>query len=1172
MKKNILIVFVLFFINLNAQVIRPYFNTISIENGLPEGVVVSSFQDKLGYLWLGTQNGLVRYDGYTTKLYSIPDDDGKPIKSPSIISLFEDKYGVLWIFPRDKGFYIYDRKKDLFRRPRVGNRIINIGYSIDSRKEVYDKKNEIGWSLIYNLDERIWSVESLDMLNGTVDLFTAKSKGRNLIPSGKKVADIIIDVSGNTWLALDNTLSLYNRTSKSFKPYFMLPASMNNSLFNYLTQDPINKDLLWISTYLQDDKRDVNKVKLIRLNIKTKEYKTYDHIVSDPYSIAGTCTEVHIDSKKRIFFYNDYGISMYNRKNDKFINFHLKVPGLSTTEPLIITSIASDNEDNLWIGGMFKGLFFLNTKTAVATFYAHTDEAGSLPDFFNGINKIFFDRSGVLWVSMPYEGISWLDPKRSFFNPIKINAPINKEDKITSTITNRIKGIHSDSTFFVSANKNIFIWNPTTNIFKSINLGAGKKVSIRNAIIDKQGLIWLASQEDGLFCYNPITKKIKNYRNDPKDNFSIISNDLSVIKEDSIGILWIGTSNDGLNSFNKKTEKFTRYPFINNDGNTKANNVLDDGRVHSLLCDKDGIVWIGTNLGSLNKFDTKKGKFTSYLDNKEGFYCIYSIFEDSHKRLWLGSYLSGLFLFNKNSGFIKHFTEKEGLSSNDVRGITEDKKGNIWMATSHGLSKLNAESNQITNYTTINGLPVVETLGIYRRSDGLFYVPIKNGVIPFDPDNIAENKMPPEVVIESIKYYFADKTTKSRDTVLFTEGRKQLSLKYDENKVSFQYVALHFSNASLNQYAYQLEGYDTEWIPAGTQRSVTYTNLSPGDYTFKVKASNSDGIWNEKWTRFSFTILPPWWKTWWAYTLYFLVFIVSIPSYIAYRSRMLKRENTILEEKVTIRTNQLTKSIEDLKTTQNQLIQSEKMASLGELTAGIAHEIQNPLNFVNNFSEVSNELLDEMNEEIVKGDFEEVKSIASDIKKNLEKINYHGKRADSIVKGMLQHSRVSSGQKEPTDINVLADEYLRLAYHGLRAKDKKFNTELDMHFDENLPKIVVIPQDIGRVLLNLFTNAFYATHQKQLALNGAYKPVVSVKTELKDKGIEIRVKDNGIGIPEAIKDKIMQPFFTTKPSGEGTGLGLSLSYDIVVKGHGGAIAIDSRENDYTVFTIFLPIE
>ncbi|WP_310007781.1 ATP-binding protein [Flavobacterium granuli] len=267
---------------------------------------------------------------------------------------------------------------------------------------------------------------------------------------------------------------------------------------------------------------------------------------------------------------------------------------------------------------------------------------------------------------------------------------------------------------------------------------------------------------------------------------------------------------------------------------------------------------------------------------------------------------------------------------------------------------------------------------------------------------------------------------------------------------------------------------------------------------------------------------------------------------------------------------ELQKALDKLKATQAQLIQSEKMASLGELTAGIAHEIQNPLNFVNNFSEVSSELLEEMNEEIEKGDFEEVKNIAADIKQNLEKINHHGKRADSIVKGMLQHSRASSGQKEPTDINALADEYLRLAYHGLRAKDKSFNTELETNFDTNLPKAKVIPQDIGRVLLNLFTNAFYTTHQKQKTSSIEYKPLVSVTTSFNENRVEIVVKDNGSGIPKAIKNKIMQPFFTTKPTGEGTGLGLSLSYDIV-KAHDGELKVETIEGEGSTFIISLPL-
>ena len=267
----------------------------------------------------------------------------------------------------------------------------------------------------------------------------------------------------------------------------------------------------------------------------------------------------------------------------------------------------------------------------------------------------------------------------------------------------------------------------------------------------------------------------------------------------------------------------------------------------------------------------------------------------------------------------------------------------------------------------------------------------------------------------------------------------------------------------------------------------------------------------------------------------------------------------------------LQKTLDELKATQAQLIQSEKMASLGELTAGIAHEIQNPLNFVNNFSEVSNELLEEMTEQLEKGNANEAKAIANEVKMSLEKINLHGKRADGIVKSMLQHSRISNNKKEPTDINVLADEYLRLAYHGMRAKDKSFNAALKTEFDENIGLIKIVSQDIGRVILNLITNAFYAVMEKKKLQPEGYEPTVTVSTRKIDSKIMVKVKDNGTGIPQKALDKIFQPFFTTKPTGQGTGLGLSLSYDIVTKGHGGELKVETMEGEYTEFIIILPV-
>ncbi|GGH27819.1 hypothetical protein GCM10007423_13910 [Dyadobacter endophyticus] len=286
-------------------------------------------------------------------------------------------------------------------------------------------------------------------------------------------------------------------------------------------------------------------------------------------------------------------------------------------------------------------------------------------------------------------------------------------------------------------------------------------------------------------------------------------------------------------------------------------------------------------------------------------------------------------------------------------------------------------------------------------------------------------------------------------------------------------------------------------------------------------------------------------------------------------------------QELTQQKEELQKAIEELKATQNQLIQSEKMASLGELTAGIAHEIQNPLNFVNNFSEVSVELCQELEEEIDKtgiddNDKDYIKGIISDLSQNQQKITHHGKRADSIVKGMLQHSRASSGEKESVEVNALADEYMRLAYHGLRAKDKEFNAALVTDFDPTIGTVNVLPQDLGRVFLNLFTNAFYAVAEKKRKLTeagqlGDYKPEVKISTKKFDNKLYIRVSDNGTGMPEHVKAKIFQPFFTTKPTGQGTGLGLSMSYDIITNGHGGVLEVDSLEGEKTEFRITLPI-
>ncbi|MGB5435104.1 MAG: ATP-binding protein, partial [Maribacter sp.] len=490
------------------------------------------------------------------------------------------------------------------------------------------------------------------------------------------------------------------------------------------------------------------------------------------------------------------------------------------------------------------------------------------------------------------------------------------------------------------------------------------------------------------------------------------------------------------------------------------------------------------------------------------------------------------------------------------------------------------QTEQFSNYSVADGIQgQLFADGQYlKTSDGHFIFGGSNGLTIFRPEDVNKNSTPPKVFLTDLKLF--NKSVVPGEHSLLKRpiyDTEEIILAHNQNNIAIGFSALHYANPSKNKYLYTLENYDNEWREGTSRQDAFYPNLEPGRYVFRVKAANNNGVWNEKGAVLHIIVTPPWWYTSWSYAAYALLFMCGV--YGAnrfFRNRVIVNERKKTQARELAQAKEIEKayhkleeSHETLKATQSQLIQSEKMASLGELTAGIAHEIQNPLNFVNNFSEVSNELIDEMNEEIENGDLDEAKAIANDIKQNLEKINHHGKRADAIVKGMLQHSRSSSGVKEPTDINALADEYLRLAYHGLRAKDKSFNATMNTDFDESIGKINVVPQDIGRVVLNLITNAFYAVNEKKQKDNN-FKPMVAVSTKKIGNQIRISVSDNGDGIPDKVKEKIFQPFFTTKPTGQGTGLGLSMSYDIITKGHGGELKVETKEGEGTTFIIQFP--
>ena len=547
-------------------------------------------------------------------------------------------------------------------------------------------------------------------------------------------------------------------------------------------------------------------------------------------------------------------------------------------------------------------------------------------------------------------------------------------------------------------------------------------------------------------------------------------------------------------------------------------------------------------------------------------------FNKTDQTYWLNTE-NNLLHLSKDFRLIHSYSTNDGFPEVEIGRVIPDNNGNIWFATNHSIHHLDTKTGRITVLTEKDGFQpngFFPGLWLGKTAAGDLYLPsgeFGKGFTRIIPGNYINT--PPEVYIQSLKV-----NEQPFPISRFINNQHEISLRYFENTITVETINVDFYSKGKGKFRYKL-GESADWVYP-PNNIIFYNNLSPGNYDLIMQASNENGFFGPDIT-LHIHIKPPWWQTWWAYSLFAVALASLLWAFIQYRSRALKAKNIQLEEKVVHRTKELKHSLEELKETQTQLIQREKMASLGELTAGIAHEIQNPLNFVNNFSDLNSELIAEMKEELSRGNFEEAKVIANDLQINEKKINHHGKRADAIVKGMLQHSRASTGVKESTDVNALADEYVRLSYHGMRAKDKDFNASMETNFDSQSGKINIIPQDIGRVLLNIYNNAFYAVNAKQKLQGESFKPTVSVSTHLlsspdgSPETVEIRIRDNGMGIPQKVIDKIFQPFFTTKPTGEGTGLGLSLSYDIITKMHGGQLMVDTRDGEYAEFIIRLPI-
>jgi ligand-binding sensor domain-containing protein/signal transduction histidine kinase len=1027
------------------------------------------------------------------------------------------------------------------------------------------------------------------------------------------VQAIICDVNGNIWIGTNAGVSRLDLASGTFVNYHHIPgdsSSLGDNVVYSLTEDHLG--YLWMGTNKGVD----------RLDKKTGKFSHFFSIASDPSTLTGGLAFIVFKDKQGCIWVGtgdvlkknskEGGLNRYNRSSNTFTRYiHNDNDSLSLTDNRV-RSIFEDSKGNFWIGTAGDGLHVMDRSTGTFTRYHYTPSGpGKLSrppvkqfvawdDFVSFISE---DASGVIWIGTG-NGMNRYDPKTgiaSYYSPEE-NNPVNDLENIFWCSTSSLDGV-------------LWIGTPSTSLYKIdilhsnlpyYSLGVQTN-SIYQAL---PGEYWAGTWGEGLWLCDSVGKPKKKFLHNPQKPKSISNNQVSMVRKDTDGKLWIGTA-DGLNSFDRNTEEFISYK---NDPNNR--NSLSDNSVNYVYEDRQKRVWVGTQSGGLNLFDRKTGTFTRYthIEGEPGSLSgsfLSSICEDSKGHLLVGTWNNdGLNRMDQRTGKFMHY-----LKGTSINYLHKDHNGTVWVATPGLLYYYDINSdkmvpfviqqtgNNIRNALSIiedakNNLWICSRKGIIRLDekrqkasifgegygvkDNIFDVgdgmlgPEGNvifcdqvGYYSFKPEDIIINPNAPELQLE---FVLQDKGGINQFESLpgkLIQDSTHIQLRHTQNFFSFRFHIVDYTNRQ-NDFLYKLENYDRDWRKGNSEMFASYFNVLPGKYTFQMKVINSDGLTAEK--SILVIINPPWWKTWWAYALYAILSVSAVVAVTYYRSRRLRHEKQVLEEKVSERTAELNHSLQQLKLTQVQLIQSEKMASLGELTAGIAHEIQNPLNFVNNFSELNKELIEELKGETDKDlnlrSNEVEGSLIRDIELNLDKVLHHGKRADAIVKGMLQHSRTSIGVKEPTNINVLAGEYLRLAYHGFRAKDKQFNVDIKTDFDETVGNINIVPQDIGRVLLNMYNNAFYALTSPNIVNGTTHSPSVKVSTKRTGEIVEIRVADNGPGIPQKIVDKIFQPFFTTKPTGQGTGLGLSLSYDII-KAHGGEIKVQTKECEGSVFIIQL---
>ncbi len=1126
MKKVLIIPFlaiVFFSTILRGQQKNYLIERISLEQGLSQSAVNTIYQDKKGFLWFGTQDGLNRYDGYHFTVYKSEPGNENSLSNNWISALYEDAEGNMWIGTLGGGL-----------------------------NKLSDQKVE------YYLHDPA-DAQSL---------------------SGDNVTSVHGDSLGRIWVGTqDNGVSVLDPKTGKFIVFKNDPQKPSSLSDDHIFAVLIDRyQTLWVGT-----RNGLNRMDLsgeIRENFTTIRVNS-----NDPQALSDSRIYALYEDRYSPYIWIGTlrgGLNKWDRTQNKFIHFKNDPQDPKSISRNNVVAIGQDNLGQIWVGSIERELNILHD--GKFTRYKHdTKNPRSLSN--SEILSVFCDRSGASWVGTSGGGINkFTENKFTLFRSIP-EAPHTLSGNDVWAIYEDAQGELWVGTSGSGLNryKND---GYTYYVHDAKNPGSISYDVINALCEDRNGNLWIGT-DVGLNKYEKNAKtaginKFVQFKLDSVDSKSLSNNQITDLLQDKEGNLWIGTFG-GVNRI-KASELEKSKPVFERFLKDSSVYGLSDNVIMVLAEASNGHIWIGTQNG-LNEYDGKK--FTVYKTNPEQPEAIsnnvaLSLYFDSKDNLWIGTHGGGVNLFK--DGKFKTYTQKDGLPNNVVYGIEEDSTGQMWFSTNQGICRFSPGKKgreAFRNYDTRDGLPSNEfnQWSCFKNKRGRIFFGGINGMVSFDPKEFTESDYIPPVYITDFKKF--DKA------VQFDGGlrkEKNIEISYKDNFFGFEFVALDYRTPEKIQYAYKLEGFDKDWVYSNDRRYATYTNLDGGHYVFKVKATNSDGIWNEKPTELKLVITPPFWKTIWFQFSSGLLLIIAAYSFYQSRLRSIKMHNIMLENKVAQRTREIedknkmldrqNKELElkneQIEKQQAQMVQAEKLSSLGRLVSGVAHEMNNPLNFTYgnsanleiDFKEVQGIIQKALDEKKMDSDVvNELNFHMTEMYEMIRAIKVGTERIKDIVIGLRDFSTSDGSAATEIDVALNLEYMLSL----LRSRDRR-NITILKNFT-HVPKIKGFPSHLNQAMLQVMINAIEAIERRNYEGN---EGCVKISCYTEKPYVVISVEDNGVGIKEEIRNKIFDPFFTTKEVGKGTGLGLSICYGII-QTHRGKITFDTEVGKGSEFKMYLPI-